>query len=65
MAVTDRAKAPIRFRAREQNLDLDEDCLTGFREASYNGLRALGGLQRDNEVYLREFFLDSGNKIGE
>ena len=64
-AVTERTKPPTRFRARQHSLGVGKDSLIGFRVASCNRLRALGGLQRDKEIYLGDFFLNSGNKIGE
>lgn len=64
-AVTGRVKAPTRFRARKRSFILGKDYLIGYREASCNRVRVLGALQSDSEVYLRESFLDSDNKIGE
>lgn len=64
-SVTGRAKSPTRFRVRKQRLILGKDYLIGYTEASCNRGRVLEALQRGSEVYLRESFLDSGNKTGE
>lgn len=56
---------PLHGSKQENSLILGKDSVTALREASCNKVRVLEALQRDSEVYLRESFLASGNKIQE